>query len=90
METLQALTQIQAFSAVAVGLIFLGAAIATGIGFGVLGGKFLESSARQPEVMNKIQVKFFIVAGLLDAIPMIGVVIALLLVFGNPFLGAVQ
>jgi F-type H+-transporting ATPase subunit c len=30
----------------------------------------------------------FIVAGLLDAVPMIGVAIALLLLFANPFLTA--
>ena len=35
-----------------------------------------------------LQTKMFIVAGLLDAVPMIGVAIALLLVFANPFLGA--
>jgi F-type H+-transporting ATPase subunit c len=33
-----------------------------------------------------LQTKLFIVAGLLDAIPMIGVAIALLLIFANPFL----
>jgi F-type H+-transporting ATPase subunit c len=35
-----------------------------------------------------LQVKMFIVAGLLDAVPMIGVAIALLLLFANPFLTA--
>jgi F-type H+-transporting ATPase subunit c len=30
----------------------------------------------------------FIVAGLLDAVPMIGVAIALLLLFANPLLGS--
>lgn len=89
METILTLAQIQSFSAIAIGLIFIGATLATGIGFGLLGGKFLESSARQPEVMNKLQIKFFITAGLLDAVPMIGVVIALIMLFNNPLLGAV-
>jgi F-type H+-transporting ATPase subunit c len=35
-----------------------------------------------------LQTKMFIVAGLLDAVPMIGVAIALLLLFANPFLTA--
>jgi len=35
-----------------------------------------------------LQTKLFIVAGLLDAIPMIGVAIALLLIFANPFISA--
>lgn len=59
-------------------------ALATGIGFALLGGKFLESVARQPELGSQLQTRMFIVAGLLDAIPMIGVAIALLLLFANP------
>jgi F-type H+-transporting ATPase subunit c len=35
-----------------------------------------------------LQTKMFIVAGLLDAVPMIGVAIALLLLFANPLLGS--
>ena len=65
-------------------LIGLGA-LATGIGFALLGGKFLESTARQPELGSQLQTRMFIVAGLLDAIPMIGVGIAMLLLFANPF-----
>ena len=48
---------------------------------GFLGGKFLESAARQPELAPQLQVKMFIVAGLIDAIAMIGVAIALFLLF---------
>jgi len=61
-------------------LIGLGA-LGTAIGFALLGGKFLEASARQPELAPQLQVKMFIVAGLLDAVPMIGVGIALYLLF---------
>ena len=39
---------------------------------GLLGGKFLEGAARQPEMIPTLQVKMFIVAGLLDAVTMIG------------------
>ena len=49
------------------------AALGTAIGFAILGGKFLESSARQPELASSLQTKMFIVAGLLDAIAMIAV-----------------
>jgi F-type H+-transporting ATPase subunit c len=56
-------------------------ALATGIGFGILGGKLLEATARQPEMANQLQVKTFIMAGLLDAVPMIGVGIAMVLLF---------
>lgn len=57
------------------------AALSTGIGFALLGGKLLESSARQPEQGPQLQTKMFIMAGLLDAIPMIGVGIAMFLIF---------
>jgi len=46
--------------------------------------------ARQPEMAGMLQTRMFLVAGLLDAIPMIGVGIALFFTFANPFLGAVQ
>jgi F-type H+-transporting ATPase subunit c len=80
METVVGLTAI----AVAL-LIGLGAAI----GFGLLGGKFLEGAARQPEMVPMLQVKMFIVAGLLDAVTMIGVGIALFFTFANPFVGQI-
>ena len=59
-------------------------ALGTGIGFALLGGKLLESTARQPELAPTLQVKMFIVAGLIDAIAMIGVGIALFLLFAPP------
>lgn len=67
-------------------LIGLGA-LGTAIGFALLGGKFLDGVARQPELSSQLQTKMFIVAGLLDAIPMIGVGIAMLLLFANPLAG---
>jgi F-type H+-transporting ATPase subunit c len=74
------------FTAIAVALLIGLGALGTAIGFGLLGGKFLEGSARQPELAPMLQVKMFIVAGLLDAVPMIGVGIALFFTFANPFL----
>jgi F-type H+-transporting ATPase subunit c len=52
-----------------------------------MGGKFLESSARQPELMNDLQTKMFILAGLIDAAFLIGVGIAMFFGFANPLLG---
>ena len=75
------------FSAIAVAIIAGLCALGTAIGFGLLGGKFLEGVARQPEMAPMLQVKMFIIAGLLDAVPMIGIVIALLFTFANPFVG---
>lgn len=62
-------------------------ALGTAIGFGILGGKFLEGSARQPEMAPKLQGSMFLVAGLIDAITMIGIGIGMWFTFANPFLG---
>ncbi|EAQ31534.1 MULTISPECIES: F0F1 ATP synthase subunit C [Idiomarina] len=75
-----------AFTAIAVSIMIGLAALGTALGFGMLGGKFLEAAARQPELAPQLQVKMFIVAGLIDAIAMIGVAVALLFTFANPFL----
>ena len=85
---MEAIAQIQAYTAIAIGLIFAFAALGTGICFGLLGGKFLEGTARQPEMAPMLQTKMFIVAGLLDALAIIGVAFAALLMFGNPLLAA--
>jgi F-type H+-transporting ATPase subunit c len=71
---------------IAVAILIGAGALGTAIGFGILGGRFLEGSARQPEMIPTLQVKMFIVAGLLDAVTMIGVGIALYLLFANPFI----
>ena len=86
MENLALIAQVQANTALAVGLILAFAALGTSIGFGMLGGKFLEGVARQPEVAAMLQVRMFIVAGLLDALSIIGVAFAALLMFGNPLI----
>jgi F-type H+-transporting ATPase subunit c len=57
------------------------AAIGAGLGFGMMGGRFLESVARQPELAPMLQTRMFIIAGLLDAVPIIGIAIAFLLIF---------
>nr|WP_199485692.1 F0F1 ATP synthase subunit C [Candidatus Legionella polyplacis] len=71
---------------IAVSVLIGFAALGTAIGFGILGGKFLEGSSRQPEMIPVLQVKMFIVAGLIDAVAMIGVGLALYFIFANPFL----
>ncbi|WP_371328850.1 F0F1 ATP synthase subunit C [Gilliamella sp. A7] len=66
---------------VAAGLMMGLAAIGGAVGIGLLGGKFLEGAARQPELMPMLRTQFFIVMGLVDAIPMICVGIALFVIF---------
>ncbi len=90
MEIAKLIADVQGMTAIAVGLILGMGALGTAIGFGLLGGKFLEGAARQPEMVPMLQVKMFIVAGLLDAVTMIGIGLALFFTFANPFLSAVQ
>lgn len=86
MQDASLIAQVQSMTVIAVALLIGLGALGTAIGFGLLGGKFLEGSARQPEMVPMLQVKMFIVAGLLDAVTMIGVGIALFFTFANPFL----
>jgi F-type H+-transporting ATPase subunit c len=71
------------FVALACGLIVGLGAIGASIGIAIM-----ESSARQPELINELQTKMFILAGLIDAAFLIGVAIALLFAFANPFVVA--
>jgi F-type H+-transporting ATPase subunit c len=70
------------------GLIMIAAAVMVGfgalgaaVGMGLLGGKLLEGTARQPELGPMLKGKMFLLAGLIDAIPMIGVGIGMYLIF---------
>ena len=73
------------FVALACGLIIGLGAVGACIGIGIMGGKFIEASARQPELMNALQTKMFLLAGLIDAAFLIGVGIAMMFAFANPF-----
>ena len=64
-------------AAIMLGLGALGAAV----GMGLLGGKLIEATARQPELGPMLQGKMFLLAGLIDAVPIIGVGIAMYLIF---------
>ncbi|AKC32302.1 F0F1 ATP synthase subunit C [Candidatus Pantoea carbekii] len=64
-------------AAVMMGLAAIGAAI----GIGLLGGKFLEGAARQPDLVPLLRTQFFVVMGLVDAIPMIAVGLGMYLMF---------
>ncbi|MCA0402401.1 MAG: F0F1 ATP synthase subunit C [Proteobacteria bacterium] len=86
MQAANLIAQVQSMTVIAVALLIGLGALGTAIGFGLLGGKFLEGSARQPEMVPMLQVKMFIVAGLLDAVAMIGVGLALFFIFANPFI----
>lgn len=65
-------------AAIGAGLAGLGAAV----GIGILAGRFLEAIARQPELEDKLKPNFFLGAGLTDAVPIIALVFAMLVMLG--------
>ena len=90
MQIAQIVASVQGFTAIAVGLLIGLASLGTAVGFGVLGGKFLEGVARQPELGPMLMVRMFLMAGLVDAFAAVSIAMGLLLLFGNnPLLMAV-
>ena len=82
------IAHIYGMTVVAVGIIFGMGALGTAIGFGILGGRFLEGMARQPELGPTLLARMFVVAALLDAVAFIGIGFALFFTFANPFVAA--
>ena len=70
--------------AVAAGLIIGLGALGACVGVGIMGSKYLESAARQPELMGVLQTKVFLLLGLIDASFIIGVGLAMFFAFANP------
>ncbi len=82
----QYIALIQAYTALGLGIIIGLGAIGACIGIGIMGSKFLESAARQPELMPALQARMFLLAGLIDAAFLIGVAIAMYFAVANPLL----
>jgi F-type H+-transporting ATPase subunit c len=82
----QYIALVQAYTAVGLGIIIGLGAIGACIGIGIMGAKFLESAARQPELIPALQTRMFLLAGLIDAAFLIGVAIAMFFAFANPLL----
>ena len=83
------IANVQAFTAVAIGIIVGLGALGAALGIGIMGSKFLESAARQPELVPMLQGRMFLLAGLIDAAFIIGTGIALWFATANPFLGQI-
>ncbi len=84
------IANVQSFTAIAAGLIIGLGALGACIGIGIMGSKFLESAARQPELVPMLQARMFLLAGLIDAAFIIGLAIAMFFAIANPLLSAVQ
>jgi F-type H+-transporting ATPase subunit c len=67
-------------------MIGLGA-IGSCLGVGILASRYLEASARQPELMDRLQTKVFLLVGVLDGAFIIATGIGLWFATANPFKG---
>jgi F-type H+-transporting ATPase subunit c len=90
MEHLAFIANVQAFTALGLGLIIGLGAMGACIGIGIMGSKFLESAARQPELMPQLSGRMFLLAGLIDAAYLIGVALAMYFGVANPLLAALK
>ena len=86
MELVAHIAQVQGFTAIALVLIIGLGALGACIGIGVMGSKFLEAAARQPELVPLLQGRMFLLAGLIDAAFLIGVALAMYFAVANPLL----
>ncbi|HJC04376.1 MULTISPECIES: F0F1 ATP synthase subunit C [Ligilactobacillus] len=73
-------------SSIITGLALLGAGLAaglasvgTGVGNGLVISKMLEGMSRQPELTGQLRTNMFIGVGLIEAVPIISIVIAFML-----------
>ena len=82
--SLQVLGNLNGLTAIAVALLISLPALGTAIGFGVLGGKYLEGVARQPELGGMLLGRMFIVAAFVDAFAAISIAIGFLVLYANP------
>ena len=84
------IASVQGLTAIAIGMMVGLGAIGACLGIALMGSKFLESAARQPELVPMLQGRMFLLAGLIDAAFIIALAVGLLFAFGNPLLGALQ
>ena len=81
---------IQANTAIGIGLMIGLGALGACIGIGIMGSKFLEAAARQPELIPMLQGRMFLLVGLIDASFIIGLAMAMYFAIANPLLSALQ
>jgi F-type H+-transporting ATPase subunit c len=85
---MNAFAVIQGLTALGVTLMIGIGAAGCCIGNGVLGSRFLEAAARQPELVPMLTMRMLLISGLIDAAYFIAVALAMFFVFGNPMMPA--
>jgi len=87
METI--ISSVSSATVIAVAILIGLGGLGIAVGMGLLGGKFLEGVARQPELTGMLRLQMFVVMGLLDAFAVVSVVIGLYFLFAkNPILSS--
>lgn len=76
---------VMAASAIGAGIAVC-AGLGTGIGQGYIAGKTVESMARQPEARGSLMSTMLLGIALAETSAIYGLIIALVLLFANPFL----
>ena len=73
--------EVQGLFALAASIAVGCGAIAAGIGDGMVASKVIEGITRQPELRGQLMSTMFVAIGLIEAMPIIGVVVAFILLF---------
>ncbi|EKY20260.1 ATP synthase F0, C subunit [Veillonella atypica] len=73
--------EVQGLFALAAAIAVGCGAIAAGIGDGMVASKVIEGITRQPELRGQLMSTMFVAIGLIEAMPIIGVVVAFILLF---------
>lgn len=79
-------TIVAQYSLITAAIIAGCAALAAALADSKAAVKALEGMTRQPEMAGKLFTNMLVAIGLIESIPIIAIVIALVLVFANPFL----
>lgn len=80
-----AIAQLNSNAYLATAIIFAFPAMAASLGIAMLGSKFLDCAARQPEAVGMMATRMFILAGLIDGVAIISIVMGVIMMFTNPY-----
>lgn len=85
MTVISDIALVQSSTAIAVAVIIGFSAIAAGVGISLVGSKFMESAARQPEIAPMLFGRMLVIVGLIDAVLMIGIGVSMYFTTSSPF-----
>lgn len=88
--TAAAIGNVAGMSAVGAGLAMGLAAIGPGIGEGFIFGKTIEGISRQPDLQGRLQGTMFLTFALVEVLALLGFVVAMILLYGNPLLALLK